>query len=180
MKKSNIYFAVVLMFGLTACGNSVQSGTETNTDSNAAVEGSVVDSTSEISVEESNCVDFDQMEKTARMVFAMVMPQGVHADDFEGIVASKCTTSFIDALKAMDEFDEGNIAWYALRTMEQEGPSDISEILDVKPDGNDAVIVNYSDMGHKASTRLVFVKNGDDYKVNSAVVTYKGQNREIK
>ena len=135
-------------------------------------------STDELS--DDTVFDNDQMEAAARLVFAMVLPQGVQSDDFEEIVSSKCTPSFIDALKRENDFEDGSIAWWALRTMEQEGPSDSSEVISITTDGNDAVIVNYSDMGHKASTRLEFIKVGDECKVNSATVTYNGKNRTIK
>lgn len=55
-----------------------------------------------------------------------------------------------------------------------------SEILTITPDGDDAVIVSYSDMWHKASTRREFVKDGENYKVNSARVTYGAETRIIE
>lgn len=138
-----------------------------------------ISSTDEVSDDET-VFDSGQMEQAARLVFAMVLPQGVQSDDFEEIVVAKCTPSFIDALKSANDFEDGSIAWWALRTMEQEGPADSSEVISLTPDGDDAVIVNYSDMGHKASTRLEFIKVGDECKVNSATVTYNGKNRTIK
>ena len=169
------------LVGFTACGNSGQSeSSAVNADTIAAVEETAVVTTTDASSEEDNNADFEQLEQAARLVFAMVLPQGVQADDFEEIVVAKCTPSFIDALKSANDFEDGSIAWWALRTMEQEGPESTSEVLAITPDGSDAVVVNYSDMGHKGSTRLVFVKSGDDYKVNSATVTYNGKNRTIK
>lgn len=165
---------------LTACGNPGQSKTMTNVDSVAQVgETTVATETDPMSVEDNNA-DFKEMEQAARLVFAMVLPQGEHSDDFEDIVVANCTPSFIDALKRENDFDDGSVAWWALRTLEQEGPEDNSEIVSIMADGTDAVIVNYSDMGHKGSTRLAFIKDGDKYKINSATMTYKGESRTIK
>ncbi len=160
--------------GLVACGNSQQAN------ASDANQNDSVAATETVEVTTENDDNFGQFEHTARMVFAMAMPQGEQSDDFEGIVVAECTPSFIEALKKENDFEDGSIAWWALRTMEQDGPEDSSSIISITPDGNNAVVVNYSDMGHKASTRLEFVKEGDSYKVNSATVTYNGKERTIK
>ena len=163
--------------GLAACGSSK---TESMSDTDSIVVSSdtaTVDD--EAAIDDQNNSTFSQMELTARHVFALVLPVGLNSDDFEDIVIAECTPAFINALKQANDFDDGGIAWWALRTMEQEGPGE-TEIFSITPDGKDAVIVSYSDMGHKATTRLEFVKDGEKYKVNSAVVTFKGEKRTIK
>ena len=172
MKQISMSLLILTCLGFMACGNSRQTSTTGGDDSSSA-------STEIVDEPVEKVADFDQMENTSRMLFAMVLPQGIQADDFEQLVISKCTPSFIEALKSWDEFEDGNIAWYALRTMEQDGSGE-NEIIAVTPDGNDAMVVEYLDMGHKGTTRLQFVKDGEDYKVNSAIVTYNGENRTIK
>ncbi|MBD5330983.1 MAG: hypothetical protein HDS00_03670 [Bacteroides sp.] len=161
---------------LMSCSKSSQTETNPNTDSTVVTEETAIATVAEETVN----ADFGQMESTARQVFALVFPPGEKADDFEGIVISKCTPSFVDALKRANDFDDGSLAWWALRTMEQEGPEEESSVISITSDGDDAVLVEYSDMGHKATTRLEFVKDGDDCKVNAATISFNGERRTVK
>ena len=169
----------VSFVGLAACGNT-QSSVSTNDRDTDIIASDTAVVASETSVAEDSSTNFEELESTARRVFAMVFPVGEQSDEFEEIVVSKCTPSFIDALKRENDFEDGSIAWWALRTMEMEGPSDTSEILSITPEEDNTVVVHYSDMGHKASTRLDFVKEGESYKVNSATITFNGKNRTVK
>lgn len=169
----------VSFVGFAACGNT-QSSVNSSDTTDSIVPDIVAVVPETPAVAEDNSANFDELQGVARRVFAMVFPVGEQSDDFEELVVSQCTPSFIDALKSQNDFEDGSIAWWALRTMEQEGPSDTSEILSITPEGKDAVVVNYLDMGHKASTRLDFVKDGDTYKINSATVTFNGKERTVK
>lgn len=175
----NTSFKIMLgasLLVLTSCGNNSRTASNANAESTVVKEDTVVAGV----MEKTTTADLDQMELIAKEVFSMVLPQGVSADDLESIVISKCTPRFIDALKRANDFDDGGIAWWALRTMEQEGPEPESYVLSITPGGDEAVLVTYSDMGHKATTRLEFIKEGDEYKVNSAIVTYNNEKRTIK
>lgn len=167
---------VISMAGLAACGISSSSAN----DSGERSTDSSIEGTSDVTiVSEEDNVDFEQMEEDASIVFALVLTPEKQSDEIAGIALSKCTPSFINALKRENEYDDGGVAWWALRTMEQDGPEDDSEVISIIPDGTNAVIVNYSDMGYRAFTRLEFVKDNGEYKINSATVSYNGEERTI-
>ena len=166
--------------GLVACGNGQQTSgvNEPAGDSISVTVDSLV--TAGEAQPMTEVANSEECELIARKIFALVLPQGENADGFEEQVIANCTPSFIEALQRENDFEDGSIAWWALRTMEQEGPSETSEILSITPEGNDVVVVSYLDMGHHASTRLRFVKTADGYKANSATVIYNGKERTVK
>ena len=179
MRKTMLKFMLgISCIGLSACGNGAKAESNTVKDSVPGTE-QAVEIVESASVEEPQA-NFEKMKVTAKMIFALVLPQGQSSDGFEDVVISECTPSFIEALKQMNDFDDGGIAWWALRTMEQEGPETESSVISISPDGENAVVVEYSDMGYKANTRLEFIKVDDCYKVNSASVTYNNETRTIK
>ena len=185
MNKVFITMLGISCMGITACANNSQAtkATDSNADTVAIVESVTEDAKAEkaeVKAEETPA-DFDQLSTVAKMIFAEVLPGTVNSDGFEEMVIAECTPSFIQALKDANDFDDGGLAWWMLRTMEQEGPDfDNNKVISVEPAGDNSVIVNYYDMGLKASTRLDFVKVGDQYKVNSATVNYNGNSWTVK
>ena len=78
-------------------------------------------------------------------------------------------------LIAANDYDDGSMALWELRTGVQDGPSDVSKVKSITKD-KDGYVVRYLDMGWKGATKLkVTVKNGNivvtDYKRLSSNVT---------
>lgn len=169
----------LLLAGLVSCGNAGQSGTPGDTDTAAVSAPDAVAMTDTSAAPEDSEAGFNVQADAARIVFGMVLSPEKQSGDAEQLAVSKCTPALIAALREMNDYDDGGIAWWGLRTMAQDGPEDSSEIISVTPDGHDAVILEYSDMGLKASTRLIFVRQDDGWKINSAVVTYAGESRTV-
>lgn len=173
--------AGVTLVGLTACGNSSQTGSDTSADTTDVTSQAAADAVEETASQ----ANFARQEETARMIFTLVLLPPNDDSEYEALeetVISRCTPSFIGTLKQRyeDEYDMDGLATWLLRTGEQDGPEDTSSIISVTPAGDDAVIVEYSDHGYKASTRLNFIKDGNEYKVNSADVTYNKETRTVK
>ncbi|MDE6416582.1 MAG: hypothetical protein K2K68_06115 [Duncaniella sp.] len=164
----------IFLTGFTSCSNSSQQSKENvETDSVSATE-------TYVEIEEAPDNNFEQLQAAARKIMSLALNIGQNSDDFEKSVIAECTSSFIKALENENEFDDGGLPWYVLRTMEQEGPEFQSSIVSITAEGDNAVVVEYLDMGLKGKTKLEFVKDGDTYKVNSASVTYKEEIRTIK
>lgn len=79
-----------------------------------------------------------------------------------------CTDSFVDRLRKANTIYESGYAVWLLRTGVQDGPGS-SEVLDVKNEGPYTVLVTYSDMGYRGSTRLIMVRENGVWKVDNAL-----------
>lgn len=155
-------------FVFTACGHTDNVGTTENTTDDAApaVENVAVateeDVTTEPAPEEVKEDNFPAQEKVARELYKACVFGGN-----TGKLKKLCTPAMLKRLRNANEYDDGGYAVWCLRTEAQDGDGP-SKVVSVTPDGDDAVIVKYKDMGHSGSTRLVFVLDGDTWKVDNA------------
>lgn len=166
--KKLIYLAAIL--AVTACG---QSKTETaDTDTQKITVDTALDVVNPIDtpVQESAVAEeapaaednFAAQEKVARELYTKCV-----FGSSTSTLKKLCTQSMLSKLKAANEYDDGGYAVWTLRTGVQDGDGP-SKVTSITPDGEDAVIVKYKDMGTPGSTRLLFVREGDTWKVNGA------------
>lgn len=173
--KKLVYLAAAL--ALTACGTKEKDGdtaTSVEVDTTMKVvnpSDSVVQADTATPKEDAVAEDdnFPAQEKVARELYGKCVFGGPAAS----VLKKCCTASFLKGLKAANEYEDGGYAVWVLRTGAQDGDGP-SKVTSITPDGPDAVIVKYKDMGASGSTRLIFVKEGDSWKVNGAT-TAKGK-----
>lgn len=165
--KKLIYVAAI--FALASCG---QSKTESTSDSQQVVTDSAMTTVTDTAVQDSIVAEeapqaednFAEQEKVARELYSKCV---LNFNPSNSTLKKLCTSSFLSKLKAANEYDDGGYAVWVLRTGNQDGDG-ASKVTSVTADGDDAVIVKYKDMGATGATRLIFVKEGDSWKVNGA------------
>lgn len=76
-------------------------------------------------------------------------------------VTSHFSPSVKRRLIAANDYDDGGMALWELRTMAQDGPSSVSKVKSITRQG-DWYVVSYSDMGNPGATKLkLVVKDGN-------------------
>lgn len=168
----------LMMSGLLAISMCVLGAcsSKASTESDTTAIDSVADTT--VVAEEAPAEEDNSVFEAQKGVAEAVMNVALNISSDEKVAKSNCTKSFIKALQNENEFDDGGIPWYCLRTMEQDGDGS-SKIVSVEPSGENAVEVKYLDMGNEGKTVLHLVESDGAWKVNSAEITYKGSTRKI-
>ncbi|MCM1290564.1 MAG: hypothetical protein NC201_06860 [Prevotella sp.] len=159
----------------TACGPKTVTETEKDTarvekEAAPVVQEKVDSAAIKAAQEEEAKAVFAEQEKVARDLYGNVVLGGSNS---KSVISRYCTSKCMKAMQAANEYDDGGYAVWVLRTEHQDG-SGPSVVTSITPDGENAVLVKYKDMGYNGSTRLLFVKEGDKWKVNGAT-TAKGR-----
>lgn len=156
MKKLLIVMVVAL--SICACGHKNSSNSKQ------------VDSAATVPVDSAAIKDSIEKADSAAVVayleklYNLVLNQ--KGDEKE--LTSNFSSEMKKRLIAANDYDDGSMALWELRTGAQDGPSDVSKVKSITKD-KDWYVVKYTDMGWKGSTKLkVTVDNGKivvtDYK----------------
>lgn len=149
MKRISIITIMAVL--LTSCGNKADnSASDDSKTGTATVE-----------------VDYDLDADMQRDIAIDFFNNTVLGENDPQAVESYCTADLCKKLKELNEYDDGSYAVWYLRTGEQDGDG-ASGVTEVSGVGTDSVMVRYSDMGHEASTLLIFTKEDDTWKIASA------------
>lgn len=108
--------------------------------------------------------DSHEMEAVARCLYEKVVLKGFDMS----LLSRLCTPGFVERLRKANTIYESGYAVWLLRTGVQDGPEE-SAVLSVKSEGPCSVLVTYSDLGYKGSTRLIMVRDREGWKVDNAV-----------
>lgn len=76
--------------------------------------------------------------------------KGVFACDTDYIIAH-ATPELIDKLRAANDYDDGGIAFWVLRSEAQDGDTDVQEVTGISLHGEDWYQVDINDMGNRVS-----------------------------
>lgn len=164
MRKISKLMLCMSAFAVVACGKSEKSvDSEENT---ANVE--TTDSTSNAAATAENTEQDLAAQKEAAKTIMTVALNLENASALEKKAEELCTPVLLRALREANEYEDGSVAWFALRTGYQDGPEDDSSILSVDKNGENEICVGYSDMGHHGQTILYFVKDEGVWKAHKA------------
>ncbi len=127
-------------------------------DAKAAESEITVTETVEATTEEAPAVDVEADKALVSSLYekCVLLPFGKRAD--EAYAKDVCSDECVKKLVAANEFEDGSLAFWALRTDAQDGDGD-SKVTAIEPMGDGWYKVSYLDQGFKGETR-VLVKDG--------------------
>lgn len=79
---------------------------------------------------------------------------------------ANCTSKMLSKLRAQNEYDDGGYATWLFRSEAQDGPSNVTKIISVTPQGNGWYKYSFYDMGVKGTNKIKLVKKGGSLKID--------------
>lgn len=161
MKKLLFFPLAVAMLAVCACGNKTEAPAQ-NADSAAVVDsdstaaGDSLQAEPAAAAEDNLKAEEEAVTVYLHSLYNYVLKDKGDADD----LAAHFSPAVKKRLKDANEYDDGGLAFWELRTGNQDGPSDVSRVNDITHEG-DWYVVKYTDMGTPGSTKFkVEVKDG--------------------
>lgn len=162
--KTHYFYATVMAIFLTACGGTTS---RDNQQSDTVIQPDSIEYASTgpeatgPATTEPEATEPEAIESIARQIYLFTVLAEEPDYDF---LRANCTPGFINRLADANDYDDGGYAIWLLRTGEQDGDGPTG-ILDVIRVSDNAVRVDYIDLGHVGSTTLHFNKEN---KIESA------------
>lgn len=77
-----------------------------------------------------------------------------------------CTKNILNKLASDYDYDDGGLATWDFRSINQDGPNNRHEIISVEPQGDNWYLYRFYDMGTKGSHKIRVVQKGEDYVID--------------
>ncbi len=103
-----------------------------------------------------------EMEAIANDIYTNV----IFGDGEQELLEAYCTPELLKKLRDAYDFDGDGYAVWLFRTGAQDGDGE-SKVMSMTPGEENTLKVDYLDMGHEGSTVLVFVRDGETWKIDN-------------
>ena len=152
--KKLLFIAVAAI--AVSCGNS-QATQQQENESNVVATDTVESESVSTNIDDN--IDAKVVEKIQKFYKDYVFGE---IDLTDAVVAQYCTKKLAKKLADDYEYEDGGYAIWDFCSDAQDGDSDVQEVTQVKPLGNNVYEVLYNDMGTKGSCKISVVVEGEN------------------
>lgn len=167
MKRLMFFAVAIVSLPLVfSCGPSKAELAEQARQDSIRVADSIRQAEEKAAAEAQAQAEADSLAREQKVIDFITDMYNLKQFESEKWLRSHCTDKVMRKLRADYDYDDGGLATWDFRSMNQDGPSNVHKIVEVKPIGDGWYQYDFIDMGTKGSHKVLIIEDGDGFKID--------------